>query len=329
MPEYKGVTLLEESRLGEFVAWQRLVLAHFAKSSKDVYALLVHDGDDAPSDDAIAAHDSNAGANILFFLGATMRSKYVRMKSGIEMWASLKTQFASWQASQAPVLLQRLRVLSPTHDEGVAAYCSRAMLLAADLEDVGRPQHEASFVDAVLQGLVSERGAWEPVLLGLRGALSGRETLREVEGRLIELEARNFEQLGPAHLAPHVPPSAAAAAAIPPSLEQRFTAMEAQLQQLVLSRGPGASNGEQRAIPRNTRKCHRCGSADHMVRQCPHPHVGHRAPPPLLLSCANEWALDSGATQHMSHGGGGGRVCLPAISTVSTAVCCCVWEEEL
>ena len=32
MPDYKGVTLLEEDRLGDFPAWKRLVLAYFFKS---------------------------------------------------------------------------------------------------------------------------------------------------------------------------------------------------------------------------------------------------------------------------------------------------------
>jgi hypothetical protein len=55
-----------------------------------------------------------------------------------------------------------------------------------------------------------------------------------------------------------------------------------------------------------TRSCHRCGSAEHLVRHCPHPPLGANptfpgASPALLHG--GHWLLDSGTTHHMSSGG--------------------------
>ena len=319
MPDYKGVTLLEEDRLGDFPAWKRLVLAYFFKSNKDVHDLLcpITEADLAamPAEAAalarsacaanIAAYDANAGASILYFLGSELRSTYVRVESGLEIWAALAREYASWQATQAPALLQAFNSLCPKHGEGVGAFCNRTARLVAQLRDVGRPRHTGDVVDAVLQGLGTERPVWEPTILGLRGALTGNETFREVQARLVEQETRSSALLAPTALAPHVPPSAAAAAA-PTSLEQRLDAMDAVLQRLVLGNARGAGRGAADGRPRPAKRCHRCGDPSHEVRACPHPPVGNRAPLPLSLSCANEWALDSAATQHMSNGGGAG-----------------------
>ena len=320
---YKGIAKLNTFVGGQYPPWKRLTLGYFNQHCPRTFTVLTTPSDDEiaamPAAEAVAAraaaaataaerakHDGIAGADVLKFLGPEMTRLHVRTESGKQIWDDIARDFRDWTATQAPVLQQQLRDLGPRADEGVAAYCDRAILLAADLRDVGRTLNDAYLVDAVLAGLVRERPAWSPVLLGLRGALSGQETLRQLRGRLAEVESRDAAELAPGAHGAHAV-AAAAAAANPSAHDRRLEAIEAQLRRLMSQ--PSTSGAPQRA----PRACYRCGSAKHQVKDCPHPPVGSGMPSPPACSSAgsmhlpgSSWVLDSGCSQHMSPGEGGG-----------------------
>jgi hypothetical protein len=114
-----------------------------------------------------------AVAHIMMFLGPTTRQKYKRARTGADLWAALHADHASWMATEAPLLQKQLDKLGPGPGEGVRAYCDRAGVLALDMADVGRPLDHKFMVDKVLDGLLKERPAWQPMLLGLRGTCVG------------------------------------------------------------------------------------------------------------------------------------------------------------
>jgi hypothetical protein len=111
------------------------------------------------------------------------------------MWAAIEKDFETWRSVQAPFLQQRLDALALKTGESVEHYCDRAALLAFAMRCAGRPVNNQFLVDAALSGLVKERPAWHNVLLGLRGTMSGKETLEDIKGRLVQTEARQQGQL--------------------------------------------------------------------------------------------------------------------------------------
>lgn len=192
---FKGIQKLNDFGSGQFPVWRRLTLAHFAQHAPKTYAVLTAsraDVVDFPEDQLLIA-----GADVLKFLGPALTQLHVRTDSGRAIWDALALEYAEWQCTQAPVLHQRLSSLGPNPGETVSAYCDRAVLLSAAMTDVGRPINDAFLVDSVLQGLARERPAWSPVLLGLRGSMTGTETVINIRGRLAEAEAREGNELAP------------------------------------------------------------------------------------------------------------------------------------
>lgn len=333
---YKGISKLDDFSNGKYLVWKRLVLGHFSEHAKKTYsvvtALTTEDIALLSVTAAVVAnaclettaperklHDSVAGSDILKFLGPNMTQLHVRTESGAKIWLDLALEYAAWQSTQAPLFMLQLSSLGPAYGETVGDYCARAILLSASLEDVGRPINAAFLVDTVLQGLARERPAWSTVLLGLRGAMTGKETVSQLRGRLSETEAREVIELGPS-IAIH---SANAARAATTATDDRFAALEsrnialtAQLQSLTIARGGRGSiggrtgnGGRGGAAARGLPACFRCGSTSHRVRDCPHPYVGAPSPPLRCLSAIGPsqynmgWVLDSGCNKHMSPGG--------------------------
>jgi hypothetical protein len=196
---YKGIDLLIAFESGDFLVWKQMTLAYFARDLPTTHSLLLGeaqamiedpdgDGDAAPINLRLTRvrDQVQAVAHIMMFLGPTMRQMYKRARTGADLWVALHADHASWMATEAPLLQKQLDQLGPGHGEGVRAYCDRAGVLALDMADVGRPLDHKFMVDKVLDGLLKERQAWQPVLLGLRGSMRGHETLEEVTGRLAE-----------------------------------------------------------------------------------------------------------------------------------------------
>jgi hypothetical protein len=324
---YKGIIKLDNYDGGQFPSWKRLVLGYFSSQAPKSYAVITTPSDDEiaqmPPVQALAArvvanataserarHDEIAGADILRFLGPEMNRLHVRTKSGKEMWLNIVSGFEEWRATQAPALQREFQALAPRTGEGVEAYCNRALMLAEDMRDVGREVNDAFLIDAVLQGLVRERPAWQPVLLGLRGAMTGRETLRSLRGRLVEAESRDSAELAPA--------AAARAATTVNANDMRMAELLAEVRalQAQLNQGNGGrSNGRNRGNGRGSGdgastsgrgaqpthvvapdECLRCGSKQHRAKNCPHPpHRSRCALPPVVLKCWNDVGLGVGA----------------------------------
>lgn len=276
-----------------------------------------------------AQFDRRAQQQIVSLLGPELGRRFVRIESGRGCWDALKQEFLDYQRSQAPIFEQQLRALLPRAGETVAAYCDRARNLAENMQDVGRPVNEASLVDAVLNGLASERAAWRPVLLGLRGAMDADVTLRQVRARLVEAESRSPD------LAPAANHALAADSGGPPARD-RIAALEGLVHDLLIAvRPPRADAARAPVVPpaprgpppgARTRRCYRCNSLAHSLRDCPHPapyDAGALSPPPILaypelaydtdvrcsaanaLSDAGGVCLDSGCNVHMHPGAGG------------------------
>jgi hypothetical protein len=94
------------------------------------------------------------------------------------VWAHLEEQHNVWMRSRGLVLEDEKLELGPRDDETVGAYCRRTIQLQADLKSANRAVADESMIVAVLKGLERERPEWSITVQGMRGSLTGKETVK-------------------------------------------------------------------------------------------------------------------------------------------------------
>jgi hypothetical protein len=229
-----------------------------------------------------------------------MRQKHKRARTGADLWAALHADYASWMATDAPLLQKQLEQLGLRPGEGIRASFHRAGVPPLDMADVERPLDHNFMVGKVLAGLLKDRPAWQPMLLGPWCSMHGQETLEELTGGLADTESRSRE------LTPTTaPPRAHASTPAPLGADARLASMKAQLQEITLALRKGTvppprPQHEERP-GRQGRHCFCCDSEQHVARDCPKKYSSHSALPSHHLGDC--WLLDPGTSHHISPGG--------------------------
>jgi hypothetical protein len=261
------------------------------------------------------AQDRSAKSDVLLFLGPLMQRRYVRFQDGSSIWTDLWLQFRNWEGTRGPALWQQLQELWLGANERVGAFGQRAELLQHELADMGRAVTNRTMIDAMLSGWLKEHPEWDVIVQSMRTTFSVKETVATVTQRLTQQEVEQTRTLRMRS------PAAFAAVPTPAADEQRWCRIEAALQQVMTAvaglqqgagRGPTGQGASRQGtttqgVEQRQRRCFRCGSANHMWRECPHPYAGQGALSNGVY--CSEWMLDSGCTHDMHHKGVGQRRC--------------------
>jgi hypothetical protein len=161
------------------------------------------------------------------------------------------------------------------------------------------------------------------LLQGLQGGLKERETIADIQPDLFRLEVKLRRTVDSWHDAIAMRANTAGSQ----TSDQQLSAKLRKLQTQVASQ-----LGQQRSVPgtqRRERRCHRCGSADHMVQDCPHPFAGQGTlrSDPVSLS-GPQWKIDSGWSHDMHPQGMLGARALAAIASLIDLWWCILRKRE-
>jgi hypothetical protein len=272
----------------------------------------------------IQDHERHGKRSHLVVLGT---SHLLHLPGGIEIWKKLKMDFRHWQDSRGPALQRQYDNFRPSDTETVVAMCDRYDVLCLQLDRVGMAPAPRAAIQHFVKQLKAERPAWSGYIQGLWQVLPGTTRLNRMQPGSVLQDSGLRRQLGTLEvdeadeLAPDtvIVPKANAAAAVHTTagsaLHDRLASLEGQLRRLtdvVSTQSKNATtNAKSSSRPqqRHQRSCHRCGSTEHLVRDCPHPPVGtpsRGVAPFKYIAHTEAWLVDSGTTHHMSAGNGAG-----------------------
>jgi gag-polypeptide of LTR copia-type/GAG-pre-integrase domain/Zinc knuckle len=221
--------------------------------------------------------------------------------SGKDAWQALEQLHNSKNKARSTQLRRQLVQLQKSPAESLTAYVDRARTLKNDLVSTGQKMEASELLDIILAGLPKEYETFIDILTATETTLS----LDTILPKLLMVEQRTTREVEPENKAFYFKPGVVKGSNGRGSSGQ--------------SSKPQAAGLQQGAKGRGDKTCFYCGKKGHIKAECrkrqsdlqqrpqqpAHVHValmahsgasssGASAPP------SNEWAVDSGATMHVS-----------------------------
>lgn len=329
---YKGIDIIAGVEISAFRAWKRQVEGLLMEHELDTAVMPVDDAS-TPSRDLRAAAMISRCMTLDWVTEIEARIEAAGAHlTGRTLWAQIEADRNAFVRHSAPMYVTEFDEMLPQAGESVAKFIGRFQGAAQRLKEAERPRQNPDLQDAIFKKLRLARPAWDVVLQGYEGTITGETTLDEIKARLSGLEARNpllapsvgeqgvgemaLAAQGPQQQATSVMAEAlAAATAVSEAAVIAMKEMKLEMVALRRSRGGGRASTSQQG--RGTGgwedrrpTCYLCGVKGHKQLDCPGPKdPSTPSPPYMCLSAAKslvgDWIVDSGATSHMSPGGGG------------------------
>lgn len=241
-------------------------------------------GKDEPTTTELAAYqkqiddwakkDVKAQSVILTSIDSQPLLHIVSCKTSQQMWEKLHSVFEQKSQSGVYFLLQKFFRFEKSDEEGMANFISKLEEIVQQLDDLGEKISEKMVVTRILMALPSTfnhfHSAWE-------STADEKKTLVELRNRLMIEERRMSVQT-----------------------EQNETG--AFVANRFGKRKSTQPSQYERSNKSRMRKCYTCGSTSHLKKDCTSKQNTEALCCDALLAVgdADDWFLDSGATEHMS-----------------------------
>ena len=246
------------------------------------------------------------------------------------LWATVLADHKAHEENSGPLYTAQFEQLLPQPGQSIRTFVDEYQTAAQRLARVGRTRTQSELQDGLFFKIEQARPAWQAVLMSVRGNITKATKLTDIRDRLSELETRipalsehgeqalAAQSLSMKHFQPPVsPPVSPEVAILMKGMQELQMTMKTIMEAQASSSGRGGHQ-QQAGHGGNGRPggqgpwCYNCGERGHKQWNCPNPkRQGQPSPPSCYgatttrVALVSDWIVDSGATSHMSPGGGG------------------------